>query len=366
MRQQLVDGDPPYLAEEIITDILKRLPVKSLIRFQCVCKHWKNLIKSPCFINDHLDYSTPQNSCLLLEYNFPRKPLQLRLVDWEMQIHQIHPLRTFSWIIGSINGLLCLVNDDCWKCLCSFFLWNPATREVRQLPMPRKHNKPCRCTAGFGYSINDYKIVRIYCDLDDAFSGAEVYSLRTNSWKDVDCGVLQGVHMLFSCFNISANGSIFWTGINLDEQDETIISYDIAREVFTLIPLSIRLFTRLAVYDDKPALVFVNHKWIELWVLEKGIDSSSETWSWIKKHTKRCPSDSLLWWTIWRNQLTVCDNYSSIHGGVVPLDLSLYLFKIPTNEMKAVGLIPKVDGILPHRVFNYVESLVPLRHHPRH
>ncbi|KAI9127218.1 hypothetical protein K1719_001777 [Acacia pycnantha] len=362
MKQQSADGDPPYLAEEIITDILKRLPVKSLIRFQCVCKHWKDLIKSPCFINDHLHYSTPQNSCLLLEYNFPRKPSQLRLVDWEMQIHQIHPPRTFNRIIGSINGLLCLVNDD-WKCLYPFFLWNPATREVRQLPTPRKHDNPCRCAAGFGYSINDYKIVRIYCDLDHAFSRAEVYSLSTGSWKDVDLGVLQGVHILFSCFNVSAKGRIFWRGINFDEQDNTIVSYDIAREVFTLIPLSRRFFAKLTVYDDKPALVSINHKWIELWVLEKGIDSSSETWSLIKKHTKTCPWDSLLRWTIWRNHLTVCDSYSPIHGGVVPLDLALYLFKIPTNEMK-VGLIPKVEGNQPYYVFNYVESLVPLGQHP--
>ncbi|KAI9127143.1 hypothetical protein K1719_001702 [Acacia pycnantha] len=362
MKQQLVDGDPPYLAEEIITDILKQLPVKSLIRFQCVCKHWKNLIKSPCFINDHLRYSTPQNSRLLLECNFPGRPLQLHFIDWEMQIHPIRPPRTFNRIIGSINGLLCLVNDDL-KCLYSFFLWNPATREVRQLPMPRKHNNPCRYTAGFGYSINDYKIVRIYCDHDCAFSGAEVYSLSTGSWKDVDLGVLQGVHITFSCFNVSANGSIFWTGINLDEQENTIVSYDIEREVFTLIPLSRRLFTKLAVYDDKPALVTINHKWIELWVLEKGIDSSSETWSWIKKHTKRCPWDFLLWGTIWKNHLTVCDSYSPIHGGAVPLDLALYLFKIPTNEMK-VGLIPKVYGKQPHYVFNYVESLIPLRQHP--
>ncbi|KAI9127495.1 hypothetical protein K1719_000488 [Acacia pycnantha] len=230
---------------------------------------------------------------------------------------------------------------------------------------PEKHNKPCRCTAGFGYSINDYKIVRIYCGLDCAFSGAEVYSLSTGSWKDVDLGVLQGVHIMFSCFNVCANGSIFWNGINLDEQDNTIVSYDIAREVFTLITLSGRFFTKLAVYDDKPAIVSINHKWIELWVLEKGIDSSSETTSWIKKHTKRCSWDSLLWWnwTIWRNHLTVCDSYSPIHKGVVPLDLALYLFKIHTNEMK-VGLIPKVDGNRPHYVFNYVESLVPLRHHP--
>ncbi|KAK4259507.1 hypothetical protein QN277_005831 [Acacia crassicarpa] len=352
MKPQLVAGNQPYLAEEIITDILKLLPVKSLIRFQSVCKPWENLIKSALFITEHLHYSTHQNSCLLLKYgNFSSQTLHLRLLDWEMQIHEILHSRTFTRLIGSINGLLCLY---------PFVLWNPATREVRQLPLPRKQHDPCRSTTGFGYSpvVNDYKIVRIYSNFEPdgyTLTGAEVYSLSTDSWKDVDLGVLQGVELdLYLVNNVSANGSIFWRGLNSD----AIVSYDIATEVFTLIPIStIPLSTILTVYDDKLALVSIKNKWIELWVLQKGIDSSSETWSWIKKHTERCPSDSLLWYTIWRNHLTFYGHYLPIH------DLALYLFKIPTNEMK-VGLIPEVDGDQPHYVFNYAESLVPLRQHP--
>ncbi|KAI9126973.1 hypothetical protein K1719_001532 [Acacia pycnantha] len=161
----------------------------------------------------------------------------------------------------------------------------------------------------------------------------------------------EGVKLDLYCFNnVSANGSIFWHGLNSD----AIVSYDIATEVFTLIPFSPPLSTILNVYDDKLALVSIKNKWIELWVLEKGIDSSSETWNWIKKHTERYPSDSLLWWTIWRNHLTVYGHYPPIH------DLALYLFKIPTNEMK-VGSIPQVDG---DQLFNYTESLVPLGQHP--
>ncbi|KAK4254252.1 hypothetical protein QN277_009656 [Acacia crassicarpa] len=40
-------GDNPYLPPEIIIDILKRLCVKSLLRFRAVCKDWRNLLKSP-------------------------------------------------------------------------------------------------------------------------------------------------------------------------------------------------------------------------------------------------------------------------------------------------------------------------------
>lgn len=43
--------------DEIISDTLARLPVKSLLRFQCVSKHWFGLIKSPSFVSDHLGHS---------------------------------------------------------------------------------------------------------------------------------------------------------------------------------------------------------------------------------------------------------------------------------------------------------------------
>ncbi|XP_028793301.1 putative F-box protein At1g33530 [Neltuma alba] len=120
MKQRIAGGDTaaPYLHEEIIRQILKRLPVKSLIRFQCVSERWKNLIKSPSFIDEHLHYSTHQNPSLLLRKSNGRfKPLQLRLMDSEMHVREVQnpplPLRsllTFS-IVGSCNGLVCAEID---------------------------------------------------------------------------------------------------------------------------------------------------------------------------------------------------------------------------------------------------------------
>ncbi|MCI40987.1 F-box/kelch-repeat protein, partial [Trifolium medium] len=39
----------PFLPEELIIQILLRLPVRSLIEFKCVCKSWKTLISDPKF-----------------------------------------------------------------------------------------------------------------------------------------------------------------------------------------------------------------------------------------------------------------------------------------------------------------------------
>ncbi|KAK4727087.1 hypothetical protein R3W88_032004 [Solanum pinnatisectum] len=47
-------GDFP---EDLIREILLKLPVKALLRFKCVCKNWYTLIKNPCFIREHLNFS---------------------------------------------------------------------------------------------------------------------------------------------------------------------------------------------------------------------------------------------------------------------------------------------------------------------
>ena len=56
-----------YIPPDVVTEILLRLPSKSLIRFRCVCKSWDTLIFSSEFISKHLNFTTNNNNfCLLL------------------------------------------------------------------------------------------------------------------------------------------------------------------------------------------------------------------------------------------------------------------------------------------------------------
>ncbi|CAH1433781.1 unnamed protein product [Lactuca virosa] len=41
--------DIQYLTESLLLEILARLPLKSIFRFKCVCKHWLDLISQPSF-----------------------------------------------------------------------------------------------------------------------------------------------------------------------------------------------------------------------------------------------------------------------------------------------------------------------------
>ncbi|XP_028755851.1 F-box/kelch-repeat protein At3g06240-like [Neltuma alba] len=383
MKQMAVDRKTPFLPEEIIRSILKRLPVKSLIRFHCVCKHWKDVIKTPSFIADHLHHSTHQSPSLLFQEN-DRHPLQLRLLDCEMQVREVRntPLiDSSSWvkIIGSSNGLLCVAINEADVYPASILLWNPATGEIRQVPRTRTIDRfDWDCTVGFGFSpiINDYKIVRTYAESGYVISGVEVYSLSTGSWKEIELGNLENVNLYLQ--TVSANGAIFWNGIKLgveeggEDDTDLIVSFDIAMEVFTLIPMP-NSFSKLGVYDDKLAVLshsrigdFPNYlcSFIDLWVLEEGIGSSTKRWSWTKKCTCGPLPSALNLGVIWRNEIAcvafgkprlVSETRDEIENDEPKI--GLYLFSITTNEFKMIAIPGCGSG---RDVFNYVESLVPL------
>ncbi|KAK4256288.1 hypothetical protein QN277_009173 [Acacia crassicarpa] len=331
MNQTPMDSDVLFLPHDIIRNILKRLPVKSLIRFQCVCKDWQNLIQNPSFIADHLQQSTHENPYLLLECIDINIPLRWRLIllDCGLQVRgfQYSPSNNYlrnASIVGSCNGLLCLEIHEFNRSPRSLSLWNPATTAVRHVPRTRTSISDFDdCVTGFGFSpiVNEYKIVRIYADLTYAdfyneFTEVEVFSLNRGTWKEIDVGNLEGVRLKSE--TVTANGAIFWSGVNLivekkegkdnidfpededyteeaEDEVDVIVSFDVAKEVFTLIPwpeLDYNADRKLTVYENKLAIlcdIWDNEEeipdMIDLWVLDEGTCASGETWSWTKRYT---------------------------------------------------------------------------------
>src|SRR4051812_18170287 len=52
---------------ELVSDILLCLPIKSLMRFKCVCKAWSNIIsEDPFFLGAHLSLQRRQRPHVLI------------------------------------------------------------------------------------------------------------------------------------------------------------------------------------------------------------------------------------------------------------------------------------------------------------
>ncbi|KAI3432170.1 uncharacterized protein J3R85_007575 [Psidium guajava] len=192
----------PNFGEDIETLILLRLPVKSLLRFKCVCKRWSSLISTPQFAKTHLEIaaSSPR---ILLATNPPQSVNCESLRDDDHAGHEGMPLTQLqspieapagcrAHVVGYCNGLVCLEYDDHQIVV----LWNPAAGESRNIPNASYgYFQATICELGYDPLIDDYKILR-HCRMMDGYVCLEysmppeynvfdVFALKTGSWRRV-------------------------------------------------------------------------------------------------------------------------------------------------------------------------------------
>ncbi|KAF6139704.1 hypothetical protein GIB67_006652 [Kingdonia uniflora] len=156
------------LPEELVMNILSRVPVKSLGRCRCVSKPWLGLIRTPSFVKMHIHSVNKSNPRLIIydEY-YTNYFLDTELCDEivELDIPGIvgFPVNLKLW--GSCNGVICISRNEYWGGYGNVFLWNPTTKECVELTYGEKvdiENFLYRVNYGFGYNprAEEYKVVR--------------------------------------------------------------------------------------------------------------------------------------------------------------------------------------------------------------
>lgn len=73
-----------FCKKEILTDILVRLPAKTLVRFMCACKSWSDLINSSSFITTQLNRNVTKHlhvSLLCLHYPDLKRPWTTQILN---------------------------------------------------------------------------------------------------------------------------------------------------------------------------------------------------------------------------------------------------------------------------------------------
>nr|XP_020187251.1 putative F-box protein At1g47790 [Aegilops tauschii subsp. strangulata] len=179
------------LPEEIVEDILSRLPVRSLRRFRCVSRAWDALITSPAFEDLHSDRSRHHRrlflkpTCQNVFYAWKLGgPAETIMDNWRLPQGKIFP------ITKSCHGIVLL------RCLDYdlHYVWNPSANQLLALP----DRRPARVAwaggrthmiYGMGYcsTAKQYKIVRMYNfdrDLGLHDTVCEVYTLdESTHWR---------------------------------------------------------------------------------------------------------------------------------------------------------------------------------------
>ncbi|KAA8542573.1 hypothetical protein F0562_023725 [Nyssa sinensis] len=117
---------------EIISDILIRLPIESIMSCRVVCKSWYGLTQDPNFINMHLSRSNYQPNRIIL-HNYTGN--HLLLLDTEEHKIKRNPIQNMllngHQVMCSCNGLLCIAS---YYKLDPVFICNPITGKHMVLP----------------------------------------------------------------------------------------------------------------------------------------------------------------------------------------------------------------------------------------
>ncbi|PRQ33615.1 putative F-box domain, galactose oxidase/kelch, beta-propeller, F-box associated interaction [Rosa chinensis] len=216
------------LPEDLVVLILKRLPIKSLIRFTCVSKRWRLMILSdPNFAKSQFQIASEQQTlsrraihesdCESLDFE---KPMDFRKVRCPFKQPGLHVR-----ILCSCNGLVFAASSN-----SDMYIWNPSTGFFKKLPDPGALPSAILWFYGFGYvsTIDDYKVIISFDVSGKKIAKAMVFSSRAKSWKTIEVPY-HPVFYLGNLFNEALHWRIYLHG--------DIVAFDLAKEQFRTMSL---------------------------------------------------------------------------------------------------------------------------------
>lgn len=316
------------LSEDLLEEILSRLPVKTLIRFQCAKKSWCNLFQNQRFIAKHHRHRccsqhslfiqniepNPRSTIYIMSLLHPHPDsdddFDVRHVDMVIRFNSNRiSMRTLKPnMCACINGVIC-IGGSFFPDFDGFFLWNPAIRQYKVVPYPTlppyspKSDLYNRIVYAFGYdhNSNDYKVVRIFSYMMSKHC-VHVYTLSTDCWRQKIDTCIDHSYIYLSS-NLDAGlyhwhaGLYHWLGFlnDTDEggrvcQCEVILSFDMSHETFRIIRLLksefgdvLHMRKTLAVFNDCLALIFNDtrgtERSIHIWVMQLRESGIKESWT---------------------------------------------------------------------------------------
>ncbi|OMO64873.1 hypothetical protein COLO4_31749 [Corchorus olitorius] len=213
--------------EDLIPEILLRLPVKALLRFRCVSKslcHEINKIPSKLIFQDqNNDFYAIDIGARGQLLDTPKKLGNNPITERCKGITLFH---------GSCNDLLLLSTFDNDGQEYELWLWNFFPNKCIKLPdCPGRSylNLPygTRYGLGYDYLTKDYKVVQIQQDGGEIW----VFSLASNTWRNL---ILPNFHNggLFKRDAIFLDGALHWLcKSGIETKSFRIVTFDISKEI---------------------------------------------------------------------------------------------------------------------------------------
>ncbi|KAK6941181.1 F-box domain [Dillenia turbinata] len=249
---------------DLLTQILIRLPTKSLYRFKSVSKQWLSLISSHRFSLHHFTQNTSFGLLLIA----PDYKIKYKLLSLQPQLQdssKVNPPPPYfpleldnelsgTQIIQSCNGLfLCSSIDITYDIpLCKYYVCDPVTKKHKSLKPPPNSWVSENEEVGFWLvlafdplkSVHKYRVVCVRVHNSDSMGmvhSISVYDSEMGNWRLVSDDPFQVPETVRFYKGVYWNGAILWPNINkFDVSSYDIydfLCFDIDQERFRTIPM---------------------------------------------------------------------------------------------------------------------------------
>ncbi|KAL5700336.1 hypothetical protein ACHQM5_025792 [Ranunculus cassubicifolius] len=288
-----------FFPEEVILQILSRLPIKPLFKFKCVCKLWYKLPTNKYFIHLYNQVSS-HNPMLVVEIirNFHN-------ISSYICVDRLRGVSDFSLeflkdrvkVRASCNGLLCcasVANKGV------YYVCNPMTRDYKMLPrtrerpMTRFHPDDEATLVGLGFDATSSKFNVVLAGFYRPFGRRPldsficlVYDSESNMWRrSISSRTEEFTHMNKNQV-VYSNGSLHW----LTHSGLYILVLDVHSDVWKKLPLPDQVVCEsgnrlhLLELDGSVSVIRISESWMTIWVLQ---DYKGEQWFETDRVSLRC------------------------------------------------------------------------------
>lgn len=179
---QMEDGIWAMLPEDLLNEILARVPPFLIFRLRSVCKRWNLILQDSSFLKFHAQVPS-HGPCLLTFWKNSQTPqcsvFSLPLKTWYKIPFTFLPPWAF-WLVGSSGGLVCFSGLDglTFKTL----VCNPLTQKWRALPNMH-HNQQRQLILVVDRTDRSFKVVATSDIYGDKSLPTEVYDSKLNRWS---------------------------------------------------------------------------------------------------------------------------------------------------------------------------------------
>ncbi|KAK9052294.1 hypothetical protein SSX86_028923 [Deinandra increscens subsp. villosa] len=319
-----------FLPDDILCNILARLPAKPLLRFRCVSKHWNHMLREPSFmkLRSRKTILLPLETLHLVDHNDDTPD---SIVTRRYPLENLLPKHVRAGVVGTFNGVILL------RYLNTFILYNPFTCLSMKLPSPPTCE---RGGYGFGYGANpdDLKIVRFR----QHYKTCDVFSFNKGLWSSWDTSKYNIFIKFQHDVGTFINGCLYWIAYDRD----VLIVLDVKDMVLSEMDLPFKndhSWDLLGMVNGRLcALKFVGYSGYDMWVMK-------EQKQWSKIYSFRSPLFN-------DHMFPLCN----LDGGRIvlgsPKNLIIY---DPLKDLHSTIDVPISNGYFWRmNVLEYVESLV--------